>query len=135
MCLGAIIISIVGRVNFQPFCMFLMLDHFSLNIHTFLIRFANLEKIDRKFPFLHKTRPVGLAFEILILFYILMNYHYSNYSTLSYWFKPNEPKCWTQNIFFKGEVMSSCRNKRMLNIQEKDLWIFDTTTTIWTKRY
>ena len=36
-----------------------------------------------------------------------------------------EPK-----TFLKGEVLLSCRNKRMLSIQEKELWIFDTTTTI-----
>ena len=37
-----------------------------------------------------------------------------------------EPK----TFFFKGEVALSCRNKRMLSIQEKELWIFDLTTTI-----
>ena len=41
-----------------------------------------------------------------------------------------EPK-----TFFKGEVMLSFRNKTMLSIQEKELWIFDTSTTIWTKYY
>ena len=55
--------------------------------------------------------------------------------TWSSWFEPNEPKCWTKNIFFKGEVVLSCRNKRMLSIQEKELWIFDTTTTVWTTYY
>ena len=135
MCLGAIIISIGGRVNFQPFMHVLNAWSFQPQYSYVFDPFCQFGKNDRKFPFLHKTRPVGLAFEILILFYILMNYHYSNYSTLSYWFKQNEPKCWTQNIFFKGEVMSSCRNKRMLNIQDKNLWIFDTTTTIWTKCY
>ena len=42
----------------------------------------------------------------------------------------NEPKSLAKNMFSKGKVVLSCRNKTMLSIQEKELWIFDTTKTI-----
>ena len=51
--------------------------------------------------------------------------------TIHTWSCRFEPKCWTKNIFSKGEVTSSCRIKRMLSIKDKELWFFDTTT-IWT---
>ena len=43
-----------------------------------------------------------------------------------------EPKAFKKK---KGEVVLSCRNKRMLSAHEKLLWIFSTTTTIWTSYY
>ena len=44
-------------------------------------------------------------------------------------------KMFSQKRFLKGEVALSCRNKRMLSIQEKELWLFDTIRTIWTSYY
>ena len=35
-----------------------------------------------------------------------------------------------KNIFLKGGVTLSCIIKRMLSIQEKELWKFDLATTI-----
>ena len=39
---------------------------------------------------------------------------------------------WTKNIFSLRKVILSFRNRISLSIREKELWILDTTTTIWT---